>query len=1062
MKRKEKYVKTRNRIGLMLLMMFYVAFAYAQVTVKGTVHDDSGVEVIGANVKLKGTNIGTITDFDGRFVIKVPNMNDAVLMISFIGYENKMVFVKGKTNLNVILTETSNELGEVTVVAYGTQKKETLTGAISSIKTSALLRSPNASIANTLAGQITGLSSVSTSGKPGEEDPSIYVRGVGSLTTGASAPLILVDGVERSFFQMDPNEIESVTVLKDASATAVFGVRGANGVVLVTTRRGVEGKTKISVTSSVGITRPTRVLEMANSNTYAQLHNELRANDNRTPSFDDYALERFRLGDEPLLYPDIDWRRYIMKNTSVQTQHNVNLTGGTERVRYFVSLGFLYQEGLYKQFKELSYNNSDNFTRFNYRTNLDMNVTKTTTLKVSLGGIVGLSHDPSNNGVYGLFEKINSSQPFSSPGVVDGKVIVLPGGKYPGVGSDNGVSSYYNLGYTDKTSNTMNMDLALTQNLDMVTKGLLFEVKGAYNTSYTYQKGRIRTATETYEAYYKSYLEGVHPETDHPLPGDVEYDKTPVYKINMQYVTSQFRIEEKTSRARDWYMEASFRYNRKFGDHNVTGLLLYNQNKKYYPAVFTAIPTAYVGLVGRATYDYKSRYMAEFNFGYNGSENFSPDKRFGAFPAGSIGYIVSEESFMKKQKVVDYLKLRTSVGLVGNDNMSNARFMYLPDGYQVDGQGTLTAWKGYPHGYNFGYNSPTWDLGAFETRLGNPMVTWETALKQNYGLDIHFFKSRLKMSADIFFEDRKDILVSRSTIPVLSSLTSSLLPATNLGRVKNHGYEIEVKWDDRIKDVHYYIDLNMSYAKNKIIYQDEIEPNESYQWRTGRSVGAVFGYVADGFYSSEDFDSKGNLVSGLADPKVVVAPGDVKYKDLNLDGTIDLDDQCEIGYPTRPLYTFGLNYGLDYKGWSFTMNWTGVTDRSLVLEHQFRIPFGKGNGSSQGLMKYHADNRWTPETANTATVPRFSENSLTHNTKQSTLWVKDGSFLKLKTITLGYNFVGVAALKKLGISQLGLKLTGYNLLTFDKFGIMDPESKPSAYDSYPIMKIYSLGVNLTF
>lgn len=1063
MKQEKEMRRARKRIGIMLLMLFSVTFAYAQVSVKGTVHDESGMEVIGANVKIKGTTMGTITDLDGGFVIKVPNANDAVLVISFIGYEPKLVPLKGKTSVKVTLVETSNELSEVTVVAYGSQKKETLTGAISSIKTDALLRSPNANIANSLAGQITGLSSVTTSGKPGAEDTSIYIRGVGSLTTEGSAPLVLVDGVERSFFQMDPNEVESITVLKDASATAVFGVRGANGVVLVTTKRGTEGKTKISVSSSVGITQPTRILDMADSYTYATVHNEMKDHDGKPHSFDAYALDRFRLGDEPILYPDVDWRRYTMKNSSIQTQHNVNLSGGTDRVRYFVSLGFLYQEGLYKEFKELDYDNGDSFTRYNYRANLDMNLTKSTLLKVGLGGVVGLSHDPQDTSTYGLFQKLNIAQPFCGAGVIDGRVIATAPGKFQGVSlGGSAVSSYYGLGYTDKTANTMNMDLALTQKLDMITKGLSFEVKGAYNTGYSYQKGRVRTAMESYMPYYTSYLEGVHPEFDYPLEGDVNYDKTLGYKIKMDYVSPNYRIEEETTRARDWYLEASFRYNRKFGNHNVTGLLLYNQSKRYYPSKFKEVPAAYVGLVGRATYDYKSRYMAEFNIGYNGSENFAPDKRFGTFPAGSIGYIISEEPFMKKQKVVDYLKLRASVGLVGNDNMANARFLYLPDGYDVDAQGTQSGWKGYPHGYNFGYNSNAWDLGAYETRLGNPDVTWETSLKQNYGFDVHFLQSRLKISADIFFEDRKDILISRKTIPITTSLTSALLPVLNMGRVKNKGYEVEMKWDDRIKDVRYFINANVSYAKNKIISQDEVEPNEPYLWRTGRSVGAIFGYVADGFYRAEDFDDKGFLVAGLPDPKVKVAPGDVKYKDLNGDKEIDDDDQCEIGYPVRPLYTFGLNYGADYKGWFFTMNWTAAADRSLLLSDQFRTPFGRGSGQSDGLMQYHVDNRWTPETAETATVPRFSENSLSHNTKQSTLWVKDGSFLKLKTVTLGYNFTGVSTLKKIGISQLGLKLTGYNLLTFDKFGIMDPESKPNINDSYPISKIYSLGVNITF
>lgn len=489
--------------------------------------------------------------------------------------------------------------------------------------------------------------------------------------------------------------------------------------------------------------------------------------------------------------------------------------------------------------------------------------------------------------------------------------------------------------------------------------------------------------------------------------------------------------------------------------------MLYNQNKRYYPSEFTDVPTAYVGLVGRLTYDYKSRYIAEFDFGYNGSENFAPDKRFGAFPAGSVGYVLSEEPFMKRQKVVDYLKLRASVGLVGNDNMNDNRFLYLPNGWTVDQLGNADNWGAYQHGYNFGYNNSNTMFGAIESRIGNPNVSWETALKHNYGIDVNFLNNRLKVSADLFFENRKDILIKRKTIPIFTDLNSNIMPVVNMGQVKNHGYEVDIKWEDRIKgDFHYYINANVSYSKNKIIFQDEIEPNETYLWRTGQPVGSIFGYVADGFYGEENFTNGGVLKDGLPVPDADVQPGDIKYKDLNNDHVINEDDQCKIGHPTRPSYTFGLNYGADYKGFFFSMNWTGAAERSLLLEEFFRIPFGIN--SNNALMQFHADNRWTPETAGSATVPRFATKTITHNSKTSSLWVKNGNYLKLKTVTLGYNFRNVAALKKIGISELAIKLSGYNLLTFDKFKIMDPECTPGLTDSYPINKIYNLGINITF
>lgn len=1056
---KQTRLKRCKRCISTLMLLCISMFSWAQTVVTGTVFDETNLEVIGANVKEKGTTNGVITDFNGAFRLQVNNAKKAVLEISYIGYEPQEIALNGRTSIKVVLKEMANELQEVTVVAYGVQKKETLTGAISAVNNDALVRSPNASVANSLAGQITGLSSVSTSGQPGMEDPKVFIRGVGSLTDDASTPLILVDGVERSFYQMDPNEIESVTVLKDASATAVFGVRGANGVIIVTTRRGKEGQAKISVNSSVGIQMPTRVLEMADSYTYATLRNEIITNDkpNATEAdmvFNQYAIERFRLNDEPIMYPNIDWRDYLLRNSSVQTQHNVNISGGSKDVRYFVSLGFLYQDGLLKQFDGVDYDNNYKYKRYNYRANLDFSATKTTTVKIGIGGIVGNRNEPfindSNNSIWTL---INQSTPFSSPGIVDGKLVMTPEERFDNKINlgNSALHKVYGTGYKSAINNTMNLDLLINQKLDFITKGLSTEIKGAYNTGYGFTKSR-RGYVEMYKPFYQSSLEDPMLDVNSP-----EFNKNIVYKVEGENRALQYA--EQTSRSRNWYLEMSLRYNRKFGNHNVGGLFLYNQSKKYYPSQWVGIPSAYIGFVGRLTYDYKSRYMAEFNFGYNGSENFAPGNRFGAFPAGSVGYILSEEPFMKKQKVVDYLKLRASVGLVGNDNLGSRRFMFLPDSYNVGLSGT-DGWYNNKYGFNFGFNNKYVVPGALEKALGNKNVTWETALKQNYGVDVHFLDSKLKLSVDYFRENRKDIIINRKTIPLLTGLTSSILPAVNMGEVRNHGYEVEVKWNDQVGAVKYNVSANMSYSKNKIIFQDEVEPNEPYMWRTGRPVGSLFGYVADGFYQKEDFTEKGQLAEHLPNPGVIVKPGDVKYQDLNGDKVIDSDDITMIGHSTRPAYTFGLNYGASYKGFFINMNWTGAAQRSLLLDGAFREPFG--NGKIRGLMQFHADTRWTPETAHSATTPRFTETNSAYNMRTSSLWVRDGAYLKLKNVTIGYNFTDKKKLKKLGIQQLGIKLTGYNLLTFDKFDIMDPECNPNNADSYPIIKIYNLGINLTF
>lgn len=1022
--------------------------------VTGKVLDvQTGEPLVGANVWVKESNTGTITDINGEFSLNISS-DDRNVNVSYLGYERKDIVINDQSTYNVFLSQSSSFLEEVIVVGYGSQTKSTLTGAVTSIDTEALVNSPNSSVANVLSGKVTGISTVQSSGQPGKEDPAIYVRGLGSLTPGASSPLILVDGVERPFSQMDPNEIESISVLKDASATAVFGVRGANGVIMVTTRRGKKGAAKISVTSSVGLQMPTRVLETADSYTYATIHNEMRANDNGVPVFSDYVLERFRLKDEPIMFPDVNWTDYIMNKSSMQTQHNVNISGGSDDVKYFVSLGLLYQNGLFKQFPELDYDNNYNYRRYNYRTNLDLNITKTTTLNIGIGGIVGDIREPYNTYTHGPWYSMLITQPFSSPGIIDGKLIKNDNIFFQGIQLVTPLEHHYGRGTQSSVNNRANFDLSLKQDLSFLTKGLSFEVKGAYNTNYQFDKVYQRNI-EIHTPYYTSTLKDPGLELTDP-----NFDKTIVYRV--EGINSQVHYRESNSKARNWYFESSLRYNRKFGDHNLGGVVLYTQNKRYYPQQYPELPTAYVGLVGRLTYDYRSKYLTEFNVGYNGSENFAPGKRFGLFPAGSLGYVLTEESFMKEQNIIDYFKVRASLGLVGNDNIGNFRYLYLQDSYMVDVAGTYHDSRGnYGGGYNFGYDNANLMLGAKENRIGNPNITWEKSFKQNLGLDLYVLDNRLKFTVDLFKESRRDILINRLTIPLLTNLTSDILPVVNLGKVNNKGYEIEVEWNQTIDNFNYWINANVSYAKNKIIYMDEIEPNEAYMARTGRSVGEQFGYIAEGFYNNNDFDNQGNLISGLPDPIIKVYPGDVKFKDLNNDDIIDSDDQTFIGYSDIPQYIFGFNHGLKYKGFHVHFNWIGATNRNLLLVDDFRKPFRLAGVS---LLMYHVNERWTPETAETATFPRITSNNADYNyNRNSSLFVKDGSYIRLKNLTIGYDIKKNRFLSQLGISKLTINLTGYNLLTFDKFNLIDPENTPTNTGyAYPITKMYNLGVNINF
>ena len=729
-----------------------VQLIHQQQTIKGIVVDASGEPVIGANVVVEGTTMGTITDFEGTFSISVPK--NGKIKISFIGYKDQVLTPQSGKNLRVVLEDDSQMLGEVQVVAYGAQKKVSITGAISSMKGEDLLKTPAASMSNVLSGQITGISSVQYSGEPGADEADLYVRGI--ATWNNAKPLIQVDGVEREFSQIDPNEVESITVLKDASATAVFGVRGANGVILITTKRGAEGKAKISFSTSAGVNLRTKQLEFANSYQYASYYNDLQVNDGGVPTFTEEQLIKFRDHTDPILYPDINWIDYCMNKAAFQSQHNVNISGGTDRMRYFVSAGMFTQDGMFKQLAA-SDNFNFNYKRYNYRANLDFDATKTTLISVNIGGRIETKRTPeSGEDQNQLFRKLYWAVPFAGAGIVDGKRVVSNADYLPFTGSD-GLNSYYGKGFRSTTTNVLNVDLVLDQKLDFITKGLSFKLKGSYNTSYWTQK-----IASSSMAVYTPVLHD---------DGSIGYRKS-----GSDSQLSYSRNSNGEGKSRDWYMEAALNYSRKFGDHNVTGLVLYNQSKRYYPGgTYDDIPSAYVGFVGRATYDYKTRYMAEFNVGYNGSENFAPGKRYGLFPAGSIGWIVSEESFFKPlKKVINYFKVRASVGMVGNDNNGNNRFLYLPDAYILNDDG-----------YFFGTNAGNKKPGAYEASKSNADVTWEKSVKQNYGIDFSILNEKLNISLDYFKENRRDILSSPDYMP---GILGMVLPIMNVGKTENKGY----------------------------------------------------------------------------------------------------------------------------------------------------------------------------------------------------------------------------------------------------------------------------------
>lgn len=992
----------------------------------GTVKDSKGEPVIGANVLIEGSTTGTITDLNGAFTLQVP-VRATKLKISFIGFKDKIIPIKRGASMVIVLEDDTQLLDEVQVVAYGVQKKVSITGAISSMKGDDLLKTPAGSISNMLSGQITGISSVQYSGEPGADAADIYVRGI--ATWNDASPIIQVDGVDRDFSQIDPNEIESITVLKDASATAVFGVRGANGVILITTKRGAEGKAKISFSTSAGVNVLTKQLDFANSYQYASYYNDMQVNDGGVPTFSNEQLEKFRTHSDPILYPDVNWLDYCMKNSAFQSQHNVNISGGIDNMRYFVSAGMFTQAGMFKQFNATDNFNFD-YKRYNYRANLDFDITKSTLLSVNIGGRVESKRTPeSGEDQNQLFRKLYWAVPFAGAGIVNGKRVVSNTDYLPFTGSD-GLSSYYGKGFRSTTTNVLNLDLALNQKLDFVTKGLSAKLKGAYNTEYSNKK--IASSSKA------SYIPVVQND------GSIAYRKD-----GSDSQLSYSEPDDQFTKARDWYMELAMNYARKFGDHNVTGLLLYNQSKKYYPGgTYNDIPSAYVGLVGRATYDWRTRYLAEFNIGYNGSENFIQSKRYGVFPAGSIGWVISEESFFKPiKKVASYMKLRASIGVVGNDKSNNKRFLYMPDAYELGGS------------YFFGTNINTAKPGAYESTKSYADVTWEKATKQNYGFDIAVLKERLNISVDYFYEKRKDILMSPDYLPGILGMS---LPVVNVGETQNKGYEIQAKWNDQVgKDFRYWINANLSFARNKIVYMNEVAQNEPWMYETGRVIGSRSMYKFWGFYD-ETADARYEAEFGkkIADHGIALAPGDCVYTDLNGDGKITGDDATRnIGFTDAPEYTAGLNAGFNWKNFDFSMQWTGGWNVDRMLS-EFRQPLG--DTFNKGLLLYQYETTWrSSEDTYTAKYPRISGLHASNNYAGSDLYLIDASYLRLKSIEIGYNF-DFPFMKKLKMDQCRLYINGYNLLTITGFKWGDPESRQSDRPNYPLTRVFNVGLKVGF
>ena len=1044
--------------GLWALLLLLPGQILAQnLRVEGRVLDELGEGLVGAGVVIQGTRTGVVTDLDGNFVLpSVPR--GATLEISCIGYVTQVVQVTGQP-LTIAMELDSKTLEESVVIAYGQQKKVTITGAVSAVSGEGLLKAPVANVANALQGNLPGVSAVQPSGMPGADDPVIRIRGVGSLNS--AEPLVLVDGVERSFSQLDPNEIESISVLKDASATAVFGVRGANGVILVTTKRGTVGKASVTATANASLQTISKFIDFADSYTYGKMWNYTAITDalpmSQWPSsvtvsdytpyansgikFSQEVMEHFRTGDMPTTFPSMDWIKYIMNDSAWQEQANVNVNGGTEKVRYFVSAGFLNQDSLFKTFSN-DKRETFSYKRLNYRANLDIDVSRYSQLSITLGGRMQ-DRNTMGGGEGFLFRYLQGATPYAGSGIDALGRHIVADENLVGTYDRDALSNYYDLGYVNQSTNVLNFDIQYKLDMSFITKGLDFKVKASYNSEYTAQKNR-----------QNGFGTGV------TYVATLDADGKEV--LRKENITWPIPYSEGRWGNRNWYAEASLNYNRKFGDHNVGALLLYNQSKTYYPwdsdnSLYQSIPKGYVGLVGRVTYDYATKYLLDFNIGYNGSENFAPGKRYGVFPSISVGWIPSSEPWWQPlSNVISYLKFRGSWGLVGNDNTNGARFLYLPGAWQFF-SGSMTV-NPQNRGANFG-TSGNWLQGVKELTSGNPNVTWETASKINIGMDATFFKGRLHTYVDVFWEDRNHILVSNAS--TLSAVTSLPASYVNEGRVKNHGYEITLNWEDRIGDFYYSISPNFSYARNEVVEMLEVEPLYSYLKRTGLPVGQRFGYDLFEFYQDgTEARYREKYGTEMPDQGIALKYGDCVYVDQNGDGVIDANDQKPLGYTDNPEITYSLNTAIHWKNLDFSMMWTGADHVSRTLNGYFRDQFGSTNTSA--LTQWVADNSWTTDNPD-AILPRISFTNRVHNNHDSQAWMVNSRYVRLKNVEIGYTFRQPKG--EHFFNYIRLYVSGQNLLTFSRFDGNDPEAPGSGLDfgvRYPMTRLFNVGAQLNF
>ncbi len=1035
--KERKFLNLRKGFSVILMWLIFLSMFAQNITVKGTVSDEQGSPLPGVTITVVGSPRGVITDIDGIYSIDVKPTDK--LTFSFVGLESQTIDVNNRTVINVVLKEKIDELEEVTVVAFAKQKKESVIASVATVKPSEL-RVPSSNLTTAFAGRIAGLISYQRSGEPGQDNAQFFVRGITTFGTGKKDPLILIDGVEMTsedLSRLTTDDIASFSIMKDANATALYGARGANGVILVTTKEGQEGKVKVQFRAEGAFSSPTENIKIADPVSYMKLHNEAvrtRRPGTRLP-YSEKKINYTERGIDPIRYPANNWQDILFDKNTFNQRYNLNISGGGEIARYYIAASYSRDQGIIKMDKRQNFNNNITIDRYALRSNVNVNLTKTTEAIIRLSGVFDDYQGPLDGGT-DLYNKSVLANPvyFLPYYEPDAANIHTKHILFGNTASGNYLNPYAEMlkGYKSDDRSSMYVQFELKQNLDFITKGLF--IRGMFNIN--------RFAQLEVKRQYNPFFYALAPQ----IAGSDEYklialnpDEGTDY---LDYVPGEKKMEN------TMYFESALQYDTKIAKkHTVSGLLVFTVREKKdntYNTLQLSLPQRNAGLAGRATYSYDDRYFFETNFGYNGSERFAKNERWGFFPSFGLGWIVTNETFMKPYiNTISKLKLKATYGLVGNDEIGSKidRFYYLSDLNMSDGG------RGIAFGDNYGYYRPGISISRYE----DPYITWEIGRKTNLGLELNLLNN-LELQVDYFMEKRSNILQERADIPTTMGLQA--IPKANIGEAKARGIEFSIDYTKVFTPTLWMIARgNFTYATSKYSFYEEPDYSAT-PWRShvGQKISQRWGYVAERLFL-DDEEVKNSPIQTFGE----YGAGDIKYKDINKDGVINEDDLVPIGYPTTPEIIYGFGFSFGYKKVDLSCFFQGSARSAFWINPDQTAPFV----NNRALLQTIADSYWSEDNRDIyAFWPRLSDTQINNNNVTSTWWMRNGSFLRLKTVEIGYALSN-NLIKSMHLENVRVYASGSNLFQIRKFKLWDPEQAGNAFN-YPLQKVVNIGINLEF